>query len=235
MIDAQLIIGLRGSKFRLQVKMKKLISYIIVAVVSAVAFHNYSESKKIDEEKRGVEEKKELRDRQALNEIKEIQKKFSANTDWVRIFKREKGRSIYRDVYAKDIEDVLINKKKVLYFGEIKDIRIYDGNSYIVILSTDMLVIELRGYMSKAIEYEVVCEKNMIEKVIENFNNTYRKIPGFGIRVAGVSEFSSIEYSRRVDLEKEHDDVARLKGTCNEIILAPQKFGSLRKEFFEWK
>ena len=136
-------------------------------------------------------------------------------------------------LFTIDIEKSILNKS-VLIFGDIDDIQSINDTTYKVILATSSFELEMRSFIEPDIKYNIYCDKAKVDATINTFNMLYKKIPGFNINVAVITEISDYRNFDYRNSENESRKGILLVGDCKEFIVAPQGHGNLRKSLINW-
>ena len=173
-------------------------------------------------------------DEQNLKIIYDYKNKYNADITWMRDLKIISDKKTnFIQLFTIDIEKSILNKS-VLIFGDIDDIQSINDTTYKVILATSSFEIEMRSFIEPDIKYNVYCDKSKVDATINTFNMLYKKIPGFNINVAVITEISDYKNFDYRNSENESKKGILLIGDCKEFIVAPQGHGILRKSLINW-
>lgn len=213
----------------------KLLSIIAVAtsaygVVSCTISEN--------EKDRIVKEQESLRaskDIDLLNKIDEIRSRYKADISWITkigLIGNDKKRFI--KLYTSEIQSAFLNNNSTLFFGDIDDIEYGKPENYLLTLSLSSFESEMRAYVEQDIKIKIECPKYLVDNVIQDHTNSYRKISIRDIKVALITSISNIEGYTYIDSANSTNERKILVGDCKEFLLAPQGRGILRKSLPQW-
>lgn len=131
-------------------------------------------------------------------------------------------------LYTNQIQDAFLNKGNILIFGEIEDIRNLSSSTYEITISTSLLELELKKFLKPELKFKLSCSRNAVDEIISN-NKNNSKSRFFRLKIAVIGQIDRVESYTYHDSDGEIKDGRLLIGVCNEVLLAPQTFGYLRK------
>lgn len=211
--------------------MLKKIIYILIFLFPVYGIFSCTmsdiEKKRIREERNNSIKENDV---YLFSEILKNKNLFNADTTWIKNlgFINSK-KANYIELYTSQIQGAFFQSNPALIFGDILDLEINNSSTYTLTISNSSFLLEMRSIVSPNLRFQLVCPKHEVDKIILDFNSLYKKIPGFGIKVAAISKFYTIkEYSSQTT-DGEKDEGKILIGDCSKLMLSPQSFGLLRK------
>jgi hypothetical protein len=211
---------------------------ILIISIAASAYGVASCTISKYEKDRIAEEKKEIRaanDIDLLNKINDMRVLYKADISWIEkigLIGNEKKR--FKNLYTSEIQSAFLINKPILIFGDIEDIESYNPESYLLTLSLSSFKLEMKAFFQPNIKIKIQCTKNLIDRVIQDHSNSYRKTPGFNINVALITSITDIKGYTYPDSENLTKEGKILLGDCKEFLLAPQGRGVLSKNLPQW-
>lgn len=162
--------------------------------------------------------------------IKQKKKEYYADTSWIQkfgIIGDNKQKSI--NLYTTQIQDAFLTDRNTLIFGGIEDFSNLNSNTYELTISNTSFELEMRRFIEPKLQFKFTCPKENVDKLISEFNASHKKKIGVEISVAVIGKITSIEdYSYKTS-DSDREKGKLITGTCIEALLAPQRFGNLRK------
>jgi hypothetical protein len=215
--------------------MSKKLIYILIILLPAYGIFSCTlsdiEKKRIREERSNSIKENDIH---LFSEILKNKNLFNANIKWIKnlgFIGNKKTK--YIELYTSQIQDAFMQPNPTLIFGDILDFEIKDSNTYTLTISNSSFLLEMRHIISPNLRFQLACPKHEVDKIILDFNSLYKKIPGFGIKVAAISKFSAIKDYSTQTTDGEKDEGKLLIGDCTKLMLSPQGIGFLRKSLSE--
>jgi hypothetical protein len=207
---------------------------IILAVILALSAYGVVSCTLNDRKKAKAKEEHEAmidrKDAQLLQSIILKKKEFQADISWVYKFGfTGEGKRGFVDLYTKDIQDAFFNGKNILILGSIKDISTLNADSYEVTVSLGSFQLEMGHFVKPKILFKSICPKNKLDDLLADFKSAYKKKISRDMAVALIGDFYNIQDYSYGESDGEKRIGKLLFTRCGEILLAPQKFGVLRK------
>jgi hypothetical protein len=215
--------------------MIKKIIYILIILLPAYGIFSCTmsdiEKKRIREERNNAIKEN---DSHLFSEILKNKDLLNADIAWIKNLGFISNKKVkYTELYTSQIQDAFLQPNPSLIFGDILDLETKNSSTYILTISNSSFLLEMRHIISPNLRFQLACPKHEVDKIILDFNSLYKKIPGFGIKVAAISKFSAIKDYSTQTTDGEKDEGKLLIGDCTKLMLSPQSIGFLRKSLSE--
>jgi hypothetical protein len=214
-----------------------MINKVIGALLIGLVAYGVISCELSDREKKRIKDeisaKRENYDNQLWLAIIDKKNQYQADLKWLKILGFLDKERRYKEFYTSEIQDAFLIGKPSLLFGSIKDVSNFDDHNYQVKISFSSFKLEMMSFGKPTMEIEVVCNKSMVDKLLNDHAENYKKIPGFGVNIAVISNLKEVFDFSFKDSEGDDQKGKKIVGDCKEILLAPQGFGMTRKKIQE--
>ena len=209
--------------------LSKLIGALLIGLMAYGVVSCELKDREKQKNKDEIATKRENYDKQLWLTIKDKKNQYQADTKWMSTLGFLDKESKYREFYTSEIQDAFLNGKPILLFVSIKDVANFNDFNYELKISFSSFKLEMMSFGKPAMQIEVLCNKSMVDKLLNEHAANFTKIPGFGINVALISNLKEVVDFSFKDSEGDVQKGKKLVGDCKEILLAPQGIGVIRK------